>query len=76
MRTKTISSGSLKFCWSKRFVIPLQRIVALLMAGALVFIFLVPLALARHAYPVVAFVVGVFLLYVAVNAWIWMRMRS
>ncbi|HEV3154728.1 MAG TPA: hypothetical protein VGZ02_13060 [Candidatus Baltobacteraceae bacterium] len=57
-------------------MVPFQRIVALLMAGALVFVFLVPLALARHAYPVVAFVVGVFLIYVAVNAWIWIRMRS
>lgn len=49
--------------------------MALLMAGAMVFIFLVPLAVARHAYPVAAFVVGVFFVYLAVNAWIWIRMR-
>ena len=57
-------------------MIPLQRIFALGMAGALVFAFLVPLALARHAYPIVAVVVGLFLCYVAVNAWIWKKMRS
>ena len=57
-------------------MIPLQRVLALLMAGVLVFALLVPLALARHAYPVIAIVVGLFIIYVAVNAWIWKRMRS
>lgn len=57
-------------------MIPLQRGFALLMAGALVFAFLVPLAMARHAYPVVAAVIALFVIYVAVNAWIWKRMRS
>jgi len=57
-------------------VIPLQRGLALLMAGALVFAFLVPLAMARHAYPIAAAVVALFVVYVAVNAWIWKRMRS
>jgi uncharacterized membrane protein len=57
-------------------MIPLQRALALLMAGALVFAFLVPLAMARRAYPVAIFVVGIFLAYVAVNAWIWKRTRS
>ena len=46
------------------------------MAAAMVFAFLVPLALARHAYVLVAIVVGAFILYLAVNAWIWKRMRS
>ena len=57
-------------------MVPLQRVLAVLMAAALVFAFLVPIALARHAYPVAIFVVAVFLVYVAVNAWIWNRMRS
>ncbi len=57
-------------------MVPLQRVIALLMAAAMVFIFLVPLALRRHAYPVVFIVVGVFIAYLGVNAWIWLRMRS
>jgi hypothetical protein len=54
----------------------LQRIIALLMAAAFVFAFLVPLAMQRHAYKVVFIVVGIFVLYLGVNAWIWLRMRS
>ena len=54
----------------------LQRIIALVMAAALVFAFLVPLAMARHAYPLAAAIVGIFFIYLAVNAWIWKRMRS
>ena len=57
-------------------MVPLQRIFALLMAAAMVFAFLVPLALARHAYVLAAIVVGAFVVYLAVNAWIWKRMRS
>lgn len=55
---------------------PLQRLIALLMAAAMVFIFLVPLAVKRHAYPLVFIVVGIFIVYLGVNAWIWLRMRS
>jgi hypothetical protein len=54
----------------------LQRIIALLMAAAFVFAFLVPLAMQRHAYKVAFIVVGIFVLYLGVNAWIWLRMRS
>ena len=57
-------------------MVPLQRVLALLMAGALVFAFLVPLAMARHAYPLVVAVIALFFIYVGVNAWIWKRMRS
>ena len=57
-------------------MIPFQRVMALLMAAALVFFFLVPLARARHEYTLIYFVIGVFALYLAVNAWIWKRMRS
>ena len=56
--------------------VPLQRVLALIMAAAMVFVFLVPLALARHATPVAVAVVGAFIAYLAVNAWIWNRMRS
>lgn len=57
-------------------MVPLQRVLALLMAGVFVFAFLVPFALRRHAYPLIIVVVGIFVLYLAVNAWIWKRMRS
>ncbi len=53
----------------------LQRIIALLMAAGMVFVFLVPLGMARHAYTLVAIVVAIFVLYLAVNAWIFVRMR-
>lgn len=57
-------------------MIPLQRLFALLMAAAMVFAFLVPLALRRHAYGLIAVIVAAFFIYLAVNAWIWKRMRS
>lgn len=53
-----------------------QRIIAMLMAAAMVFVFLVPLAMRRHDYTIVAIVIAVFLLYLAVNAWIFARMRK
>lgn len=52
-----------------------QRVMALLMAAAMVFIFLVPLAMARRQYVVVAIVITLFALYLAVNAWLFVRMR-
>jgi hypothetical protein len=57
-------------------MISLQRIIALLMAAAMIFIFLVPLAMKRHAYTLVFILVGIFVVYLGVNAWIWLRMRS
>lgn len=57
-------------------MVPFQRIFALLMAAAMVFVFLVPLAMSRHAYTLAGVVVAVFVVYLAVNAWIWLRMRS
>ncbi len=53
-----------------------QRIMALLMAAAMVFIFLVPLGMARHQYTVVAIVITLFVIYLAVNAWLFVRMRK
>lgn len=55
--------------------VPFQRVMALLMAAAMVFVFLVPLAMQRHDYRLAAIVVGVFILYVAFNAWLFVRMR-
>jgi hypothetical protein len=57
-------------------MVSLQRIIALLMAAAMVFVLLVPLAVQRHAYTLVFIVVGIFVVYLGVNAWIWLRMRS
>lgn len=53
-----------------------QRVIAMLMAAGMVFIFLVPLAMKRHDYTIVAFVIAVFCVYLAVNAWIFVRMRK
>lgn len=57
-------------------MVPLQRVVALAMAAAMVFIFLVPLGMRRHAYTLVAIVIAVFFVYLAVNAWLFVRMRK
>ena len=57
-------------------MIPLQRMLAVLMAAVMAFVLLVPIALARHAYWLVALVAAAFFGYIAVNAWIWKRMRS
>lgn len=56
-------------------MIGVQRIIALLMAAAMVFIFLVPLAMARKQYAIAAIVVTIFAVYLAVNAWLFVRMR-
>ncbi len=56
--------------------VPLQRLLALLMAAAMVFAFLVPLAMQRHAYGLAAIVVGIFFLYLAFNAWLFVRTRN
>ncbi len=55
--------------------VPFQRIMALLMAAAMVFVFLVPLAMRRHDYRIAAVVVIVFFVYLAFNAWLFVRMR-
>jgi hypothetical protein len=56
--------------------VPFQRIMALLMSAAMVFAFLVPLAMKRHDYRIAAIVVGIFLVYLAFNAWVFVRMRN
>lgn len=56
-------------------MIGFQRVFALIMAGVLVFALLVPMALARHNLLLAAIVIGLFSLYLVVNAWIFVRMR-
>jgi hypothetical protein len=57
-------------------IVPISRIVALLMAGILCFVLLVPMALARHN-TALAIVIGlVFLAYLGGNFAIWQRMRQ
>lgn len=56
-------------------MIGFQRVVALIMAAVLVFALLVPMALARRNVALAAIVIVLFSLYLAVNAWIFARMR-
>lgn len=56
-------------------MIPLQRVFALLMAAAMVFAFLVPIAMKRHNDRIALLLVVLFFVYLAVNAWIFVRMR-
>lgn len=56
--------------------VPFQRIMALLMAAAMVFVFLVPLAMKRHDYRIAVVVVGIFFVYLGFNAWLFVRMRN
>jgi hypothetical protein len=55
--------------------VPFSRIVAVLMAGVLCFLLLVPMSLARHNTPLAVFIVLVFLAYLAGNIVLWQRMR-
>jgi hypothetical protein len=56
-------------------VFPLSRIIAVLMAGVLCFVLLVPMALARHNTGLAIFIAFVFLAYLAGNITLWQRMR-
>ncbi len=56
-------------------MIVLQRALALLVAGAMVFAFLIPLAMQRRDARLAFIVVAVFIAYLAVNAWIFTRMH-
>lgn len=50
--------------------------MAVLMAAAMVFVILVPLAMRRHDYVFTAIVVALFLAYLGFNAWLFVRMRK
>jgi heme A synthase len=54
---------------------PFSRIIALLMAGVLCFVLLVPMALARHHSGLAVFVVVVFFAYLVANIALWLRNR-
>lgn len=54
--------------------IPVQRVLALLMALAML-VFIVPIAVQRHQYVIAAIVVCAFSAYIAFNAWLFLRMR-
>ncbi|HEY9179160.1 MAG TPA: hypothetical protein VIO32_00470 [Candidatus Baltobacteraceae bacterium] len=53
---------------------PMQRVLSLLMALAMLF-FIVPLAVQRHQLIIAAIVVCAFSAYIAINAWLFVRMR-
>jgi len=52
----------------------LQRVIALIMAAVMT-AFLITLAMPRHDYRIAAIVIAIFIAYLAVNAWIFVRMR-
>jgi hypothetical protein len=54
---------------------PLSRIIALLMAGVLCFVLLVPMSLARHNAWLAVFIVLIYFAYLAANAMLWLRNR-
>lgn len=56
-------------------MVAMQRLFAIVMMGAMVFVFLVPLALKQHAYPVAIGMSAVYVAYLAVNVWLWTRAR-
>lgn len=55
--------------------VPFQRAMTLLMAVGLM-VFVIALALPRHQYQLIAIVVAVFLVYIAFNVWLFLRMRK
>jgi hypothetical protein len=54
--------------------VPFQRVLALLMALAML-VFILPIAVQRHQYIIAAVVVSAFSAYIAFNAWWFLRMR-
>ncbi|HEY5339539.1 MAG TPA: hypothetical protein VIK27_00805 [Candidatus Aquilonibacter sp.] len=54
--------------------VPFTRIVAILMAGVLCFVLLLPLALRAHNTALAVFVIVVFVAYVGANAYLWKRL--
>lgn len=56
-------------------MLTVQRIFVMLTAAAMIFVFLLPLALRRGDIGLVAILVAIFVLYVGVNAWLYIRVR-
>ncbi|MBV9271277.1 MAG: hypothetical protein JO165_09285 [Candidatus Eremiobacteraeota bacterium] len=57
-------------------MIPFQRLIALAMAIVMVLFFLVPLALRQHATVLAGGLILALVVYLAFNAWLFMRMRK
>jgi len=57
-------------------MIPFQRVIALAMAIVMVVFFLFPLALRQHATGLAAGLIAALVLYLAFNAWLFMRLRK
>lgn len=57
-------------------MILVQRIFAAVMAGAFVFVFIVPFALQRKEGWLAVAVVAVYVAYVGFNAWHYLRTRN
>jgi hypothetical protein len=57
-------------------VIVFQRLLTIAMAGAMVFLFFIPLAMQRHQGRLAGILVVVFAVYLAANVWMALRMRS
>lgn len=52
-----------------------QRAMTMVMAAGLL-VFVIALALPRRQYPLIAIVIAVFVLYIAFNVWLFLRMRG
>ncbi len=56
-------------------MIPFQRAISLAMAAAMVCVFLIPLAISRHQVVLAVVVAAVFFVYLAFNAWVFVRLH-
>lgn len=54
---------------------PITRVVTMVMFGAICFALLLPLALARHNAVLAAGVVAIFIIYLAANVALWLRLK-
>jgi len=55
--------------------VPITRVVTVLMSGAIAFVLLVPLAIARHNPLLAVAIVVVFAAYLAANVLLWLRLK-
>ena len=56
--------------------VPISRIATIAMAGVVCFMLLVPMALSRHNVTLAIVVSTAYVVYLAVNVALWLRMRS
>ena len=55
--------------------VPFSRIIAILMAGVLCLVLLVPMALARHNVALAILIGFAYVVYLVANVVLWQRMR-